>query len=91
MVLLETIFILLSRDPWFQNRIYTELLDHGFGIQHLDLQAAAQLGIIDLVVKEGLRFNPPVPLVMHSPSKDTNYRGWSIPRGSWVFVNIWFV
>lgn len=80
---------MLSRDPALQERIYRELTESGFDLQHNDIVADGKLSLINSVLKEGLRFNPPTPLLLHSPSKDTRYQGWFIPRGSWVFANVW--
>ena len=39
------------------------------------------LPYIRCIIKELLRFNPPVPITIHSPTKDDIYGEYSIPKG----------
>ncbi|KAF5388375.1 hypothetical protein D9615_000798 [Tricholomella constricta] len=85
--LLETVFVLLSRNPALQERIYTELIREGLD----PLAAATKLPVFENIMKEGLRFNPPIPLLSRSPTNDSKYGRWFIPKGSWMFANIWSI
>jgi len=48
------------------------------------------LPYIDAIVKEGLRYIPPVTAGLpHAVIQDDVYRGWLIPKGSIVIANAW--
>ncbi|KAF7972021.1 hypothetical protein HWV62_19231 [Athelia sp. TMB] len=49
----------------------------------------AQLPYLETVIKELLRFAPPVPLNPHGTSAEDEYSGWTIPKKAWVIANIW--
>ncbi|KAL5480690.1 hypothetical protein ACEPAI_9630 [Sanghuangporus weigelae] len=50
----------------------------------------ANLPFIDCIVKEVLRFHPPVPLgIPHESTRAHEYRGWDIPGQAMVIANIW--
>ena len=50
-----------------------------------------QLPYLETVIKELLRFAPPVPLNPHGTSAEDEYSGWTIPKKAWVIANIWYV
>jgi len=70
-----------------------EELDRVVGKGHLpDFSDRENLPYIDAVVKEVLRWNPPVPIaVPNRAMQDDVYRGYLIPAGATVIQNVWAV
>ena len=68
-------------------------LDRVVGKEHLpDYSDKDSLPYIDALVKELLRWNPPLPVsVPKRTTRDDIYRGYFIPAGATVLENIWAV
>jgi cytochrome P450 len=52
-------------------------------------QDRPRLPYLEAVLKEVIRFRPIIPLMPHSTNFDDEYRGYTIPKGSWIMANTW--
>ena len=70
-----------------------EELDRVVGKEELpDFSHKDNLPYIDALMKELLRWSPPVPLSIPNRSmQDDFYRGYSIPAGATVIQNVWAI
>ncbi|KAJ7259646.1 cytochrome P450 [Mycena rebaudengoi] len=56
------------------------------------IEDMSQLPFIQAVIKETLRWHPPVPLsIPRRTAKDDDYAGFFIPKNTTVFPNIWAI
>lgn len=86
-----TFFLLIMRHPDVQKRAYEEI-SSVVGTDRLpELADRPSLRYLDCVIQEAFRFNPPIPLVTHSNSKEDEYEGCRIPKKTWLMGNIWYV
>ncbi|VVB16792.1 unnamed protein product [Arabis nemorensis] len=66
-----------------------EVIKNKDDIKEEDIQ---QLEYLKMVIKETLRINPLVPLLVpREASKDIKIAGYDIPKKTWIHVNIWAV
>lgn len=85
---------LLAKHPNEQNEILKEIdqLFPNRGSQQLSYDELRQLKRLDMVVKEGLRLYPPVPLtVTRRCTQDTTACGQFIPAGVNVLASSWLI
>ncbi|KAL8208421.1 hypothetical protein R6Q57_007833 [Mikania cordata] len=46
---------------------------------------------IQAIIKESLRLHPPIPLLIRKSNANISVRGYNIPSGSLLYVNIWSI
>lgn len=85
-------YLAMTLHPEIQRRAQAEL-DRVLGGRRLpnlhDRQAGA-LPYIDSLVKELTRWAPVLPAgIPHVLRQEDEYRGWRIPKGSYVIANLW--
>ncbi|KAJ6577788.1 cytochrome P450 [Mycena capillaripes] len=89
--LIEAFFLYMGVFPEVQTIAQAEL-DEVVGVDRLPTMAdGPRLPYIQALIKELHRFNPIVPLIPHSTSQDDVYRGFCIPKGSWIMANSWAI
>lgn len=77
--------------PEVQAKAQAEL-DAVVGLNRLPVVGdEGRLPYVESLIKELHRFNPIVPLIPHSILRDDEYRGYHIPKGSWIMANSWQV
>jgi cytochrome P450 len=74
----------LARNPEWQERARAESL--ALGETPPDVAALRGLETLDLVIREALRLNAPVPVVMRTAVRDTAIAGHHVPAGTRVVV-----
>ncbi|XP_019182603.1 PREDICTED: cytochrome P450 CYP736A12-like [Ipomoea nil] len=82
--------------------IMTELIRHPQAMKKLQKEVEEEVGMermveesdleklkyLDMVVKEGMRLHPAVPLLHHQSMEDCQVKGYHIPKGSRVVINV---
>ncbi|KAH6784392.1 hypothetical protein C2S52_009351 [Perilla frutescens var. hirtella] len=81
----------LIRHPKVMKKLQKELEQVVGMDQMVDESHLHKLNYLDLVVKETLRLHPPGPLLIHVPSEDCKLNQFHVPKGSWIFVNVWSI
>ena len=78
---MKLFFLMMARHPDIQKRAQDEV-DTIIGENRIpNATDRPFLPYINCIIKELLRFNPVVPLVVHSPEKDDSFSGYLIPKG----------
>lgn len=83
-ITLCSIFNRLAQSPEWQERVRQE--SFALGKRFLDYEDLEKMEAMGLVMKEALRMMSPVPSIPRKTVKDVHYKGYLIPRGT--FVNV---
>lgn len=83
-ITLCSIFNRLAQNPEWQERVRQESL--ALGKKHLDYEDLDKLEAMGLVMKEALRMMSPVYSIPRKTVKDVTYKGYLIPKGT--FINV---
>lgn len=87
-ITLCSIFNRLAQNPEWQERVREESL--ALGKRYLDYEDLDRMETMSLVMKEALRMMAPVPSIPRRTVKDVNYKGYLIPKGTYINVNPYF-
>lgn len=87
-ITLSTMMQHLGQHPEWQQRCREESL--AIGADSIDYDQLAQLGSLDLVMKESLRLVSPVPAIVRKTVKDTEVLGHFIPADTMVAIAPYF-
>lgn len=86
---LETFFLAMTLHPEAYRKAQAEMDTLGLQGRLPDLNDRPSLPYLECVLKEVLRWSPPVPLGMpHRLMEDDIYKGYLIPKGSTIVANI---
>uniref|UniRef100_A0A453A8N3 Cytochrome P450 84A1 n=1 Tax=Aegilops tauschii subsp. strangulata TaxID=200361 RepID=A0A453A8N3_AEGTS len=81
----------LIRCPHILLQLQRELTDI-VGLDRLvDESDLGKLPFLKYVIKETLRMHPPIPVVLGGTTKDCVLGGYSVPRGSRIFIDAWAI
>ncbi|XP_028807298.1 geraniol 8-hydroxylase [Neltuma alba] len=82
----------IINEPEVMRRVQEEL-DSVVGRQNMVEESHIhKLPYLFAVMKESLRLHPALPLLVpHCPSESTTVGGYTIPKGSRVFINVWAI
>lgn len=88
----EWVMAELLNNPGIMAKVQQELTDVVGENNIVEESHLSKLVYLEAVVKETYRMHPPLPLIVpRIPSQLTTLGGYSIPKGTRVFLNIWSV
>ncbi|XP_060169551.1 cytochrome P450 71AU50-like [Lycium barbarum] len=88
---IDWIFSELLRQPKVMKKLQNELeqvVGKNRIVEESDLE---KLEYLDMVIKEGFRLHPVIPLLLHESIEDCIIDGFDIPKGSRLLVNTWAI
>nr|XP_043624361.1 geraniol 8-hydroxylase-like [Erigeron canadensis] len=82
----------LLQNPTVMKKVQDEL-EEVVGLNNIVEEShLSKLHHLDAVIKETLRLHPPLPLLItRCPSQSCNVGGYTIPKGSDVYLNVWSI
>lgn len=81
----------LLKSPMDLLKVQQELVDVVGFDRRFDESDLDKLTYLKCIVKETLRLHPPIPLLLHETAEDSVVTGYSIPRGTRVWINAWAI
>eukprot|EP00252_Welwitschia_mirabilis_P004937 TRINITY_DN1528_c0_g1_i4.p1 TRINITY_DN1528_c0_g1~~TRINITY_DN1528_c0_g1_i4.p1 ORF type:complete len:376 (-),score=30.58 TRINITY_DN1528_c0_g1_i4:454-1467(-) len=88
---LEWAISLLLKHPLSMQRLQKEI-DEVVGREKVKEEHLPKLRYLQCVVKESMRLYPPVPLgLAHACMDDTDICGYTVPKGTILFLNLWAI
>lgn len=82
----------LLSHPEAMKKVYEELNEVVGPNNSVEEFHLSKLTYMNAVIKETLRLHPPLPFLLpRFPSKSTTIGGYSIPKGTKIFLNVWAI
>lgn len=82
----------LLRDPTIMRKVQAELDEVVGRNKKVEEGDIGKLPYLQAVVKETLRLHPPAPvLIPRRAGEDTEFMGYSIPKDTQAFINVWAI
>jgi sterol 14-demethylase len=79
----------LMRAPDFADRLTGQLHDvYGAG-NDVTFQSLRQIPLTEYAIKESLRLNPPLYILLRAALTDFSYDGYVLPKGTWLATSPW--
>ncbi len=86
-ITLSNMLYQLARHPEWQERLREQSL--ALGRTQLEYEDLERLSDMDHAMKETLRLTPPVPGLPRQATRDFEYAGYRIPKGTLVSISLW--
>lgn len=77
----------LGQHPEWQEKLRQEIAALGMNDDRLQYEMLPKMELAEASFKESLRINPPVPSMPRKVLKDTEFKGYKIPKGAIVGVS----
>ncbi|KAI3780142.1 hypothetical protein L2E82_10088 [Cichorium intybus] len=89
--MVEWVMAELLHNPAVKTKVHEELTQV-FGTNIVEESQLSKLSYLDAVIKETFRLHPPLPLLIHrSPDESCTVDGYTIPKGTIVFLNVFAI
>jgi sterol 14-demethylase len=77
----------LLRDRAYLSRMVAQMDEVLGGGQPITMQSLRELTLTEYAVKEALRMHPPLFLLIRVAQADWSFKGYDIPKGTWVITS----
>ncbi|KAI3423629.1 uncharacterized protein J3R85_010825 [Psidium guajava] len=81
----------LINNPMVLKKAREEISSVVGGHRLVDEYDVKSLPYVQAVIKEALRLHPPIPMIARKAVQECHIRGYTIPRDTLLFVNIWAI
>jgi len=86
-ITLSNLLYQLAKQPQWQERLREQSL--ALGRAQLEYEDLERLADMDHAMKETLRLTPPVPGLPRQATRDFEYAGYRIPKGTLISISLW--
>jgi cytochrome P450 len=86
-ITLSNMLYQLAKHPQWQERLREQ--SRALGRTELEYEDLERLADMDHAMKETLRLTPPVPGLPRQATRDFEYAGYTIPKGTLISISLW--